>query len=133
MNYKKKELNINLVLGSDQRYFDGLYATLTSLFLHTNTTKHLEIYIFDGGINTISKHLVFHESIAQISLKTLQSSNIDINELCVFHMRVLDLCQSKTFEYAYNNYDEQKVYNSICQYLYEIGKYNLIQNIFNFT
>jgi hypothetical protein len=85
---------------------------------------------FLNEYNTISKHLVFHESIAQISLKTLQSSNIDINELCVFHMRVLDLCQSKTFEYAYNNYDEQKVYNSICQYLYEIGKYNLIQNIF---
>ena len=61
MNYKKKELNINLVLGSDQRYFDGLYATLTSLFLHTNTTKHLEIYIFDGGINTISKHLLKKE------------------------------------------------------------------------
>ena len=58
MNSKKEKQSINLVLGSDKGYFDGLYATLTSLFLHTNTTKHLEIYIFDGGINTISKYLL---------------------------------------------------------------------------
>ena len=58
MNSENKEQSINLVLGSDQGYFDGLYATLTSLFLYTNTTKHLKIYIFDGGINTISKHLL---------------------------------------------------------------------------
>lgn len=85
---------------------------------------------FINEYNSISKHLVFNESIAEISLQTLQSSNIDIHQLCVFHMRVLDLCQNQTFAYAYNNYDEQKVYDSICQYLYEIGKHNLIQNIF---
>jgi len=73
MNSKKEKQSINLVLGSDQGYFDGLYATLTSLFLNTNTTKHLNIYIFDGGINTTIK----------ISSK-ITARNINISENLFF-------------------------------------------------
>ena len=85
---------------------------------------------FIDDYNNISKHLIFNDKIEQISKNTLKKNDIDINNLCVFHMRVLDLCQNKTFEYAYNNYNEEKVFYSICSYLYEIGEFSLIQNIF---
>jgi lipopolysaccharide biosynthesis glycosyltransferase len=51
---KSKE-PIVIVLASDQGYFEGLWVTLVSLFLYTNTKKHLEIYVFDGGIEEKSK------------------------------------------------------------------------------
>ena len=45
-------------------------------------------------------------------------------------MRVLDLCNNKTFEYSYNNYNEKSVYKSICSYLKQINEVDLIKNIF---
>lgn len=85
---------------------------------------------FINDYNIISNHIQFNHIIEQISIGTLKKHNIDINNLCVFHMRVLDICQNKTFEYAYNNYNEEIVYNSICQYLYETGEFSLIKNLF---
>ena len=58
MNSKKEKQSINLVLGSDQGYFDGLYATLTSLFLNTNTTIKISSKITARNIN-ISENLFF--------------------------------------------------------------------------
>ena len=46
---------ISIVLATDQNYFPGLWVTLTSLLLHTQTKKHLLFYVFDGVINTGSK------------------------------------------------------------------------------
>jgi hypothetical protein len=85
---------------------------------------------FIDDYNNISKHLIFNNKIEQISKNTLKKNDININNLCVFHLRVLDLCKNKTFEYSYNNYNEEIVYNSICSYLNEIGESSLIQNIF---
>lgn len=55
MTLNKTQDAITLVLGSDQGYFDGLWVTLSSLFLHTTSKRHLKIYIFDGGIEEVSK------------------------------------------------------------------------------
>lgn len=85
---------------------------------------------FIEDYNFITKSLSFNNNIMQISYYVLQSLNIDINNLCVFHMRVLDLCENKSFEYAYNNYNEENVYISICNYLKNTQNENLVKNIF---
>ena len=86
--------------------------------------------VFETDYNLISNSLRFNNNIINITNKTLKLLNINIDNLCVFHMRILDLCKNKTFEYAYNNYNEQNVYNSICNYLLNINKSDLINNIF---
>lgn len=56
MEEKKNTDNpIVLVLAADQNYFEGLWVTLVSLFLYTNTSRHLKIYVFDGGIDNEGK------------------------------------------------------------------------------
>jgi lipopolysaccharide biosynthesis glycosyltransferase len=56
MEEKKNTDNpIVLVLAADQNYFEGLWVTLVSLFLCTNTSRHLKIYVFDGGIDNEGK------------------------------------------------------------------------------
>jgi lipopolysaccharide biosynthesis glycosyltransferase len=57
---KSKE-PIVIVLASDQGYFDGLWITLVSLMLYTNTKRHLKIYVFDGGIHSDSKQKLLKE------------------------------------------------------------------------
>jgi lipopolysaccharide biosynthesis glycosyltransferase len=56
MEEKKNTDNpIVLVLAADQNYFEGLWITLVSLFLYTDTSRHLKIYVFDGGIDNEGK------------------------------------------------------------------------------
>lgn len=47
---------ISIVLATDQNYFPGLWVTLVSLLMFTNSKKHFMFYVFDGGINDASKH-----------------------------------------------------------------------------
>ena len=85
---------------------------------------------FIEDYNNIVQCINFNTNIETIANNNLKFINTDINNLCVFHMRVLDLCKNKSFEYSYNNYNEKAVYNSICSYLKQIGKESLIENIF---
>jgi lipopolysaccharide biosynthesis glycosyltransferase len=55
MNEMQRNGSIALVLGCDQAYFDGLWVTLVSMLIHTNSDQTLDIYIFDGGIAILSK------------------------------------------------------------------------------
>lgn len=80
--------------------------------------------------NNITRVMHFNKTINTIASNYLKKMNISIENLCVFHMRVLDLCNNKTFEYSYNNYNEKSVYNSICTYLKQIGNEAMIENIF---
>jgi len=91
MNSKKEKQSINLVLGSDQGYFDGLYITLLSLFLHTNTEKHIRVYVFDGGIQSASK-------------EKLHAELIKLNTNFTLRYIVPDLKQFETFAPMGTNY-----------------------------
>jgi hypothetical protein len=86
--------------------------------------------VFVNDYNEITQSIHFNKEIKEIAHESLRLINIPIDNLCVFHMRVLDLCNNKTFEYSYNNYNEKSVYKSICSYLKQINEVDLIKNIF---
>lgn len=85
--------------------------------------------IFTDIYTKTTQSIQFNKNIKNIVNETLELTNTNIDSLCVFHMRVLDLCKNKTFEYAYNH-DEKSVYKSICNYLDEINESSLKKNIF---
>jgi len=86
--------------------------------------------LFKERYNDITKSLVFNKTINQYTNKLLAQLGLSNNNYCVFHMRILDLCANKSFEYCYNNYNEQDVYQSIKNYLFEIERLDLIDKLF---
>lgn len=86
--------------------------------------------LFKERYNDITKSLVFNKTINQYTNKLLAQLGLSNNNYCVFHMRILDLCKNKSFEYCYNKYNEQRVYKSIKNYLFEIKRLDLIDNLF---
>ena len=86
--------------------------------------------IFKEDYNFVTNKIIFNNYIKNLTNIHLKKLNIVDRNICVFHMRVLDLCNNKSYEKSYNNYNEHKVYNSICHYLTRIGKKHIISNIF---
>ena len=85
---------------------------------------------FKEKYNAISKSLIFNDKINQYADNVLTDLNLKKSDYCVFHMRVLDLCVNKSFEYCYNDYNEHDLYQSIKNYLYEINRIDLINKLF---
>ena len=82
---------IVLVLASDQGYFEGLWVTLISLMVFTNTKRHIKIYIMDGGIEKASK-------------KQLQKQLHKINNNFEIKWLIADIEKFKSFKSMNNSY-----------------------------
>lgn len=95
--------------------------------INTNCTLNK---CFVRDYNEVTKSIIFNKYIENIAYKYIESININIENLCVFHMRVLDNCNNKSFENSYNNYNEIHVFKAICRYLNKLKKSDLIENIF---
>ena len=86
--------------------------------------------IFTDRYNDITNSLIFNNIIYQYAGTILSQLNLKKYDYCVFHMRILDLCKNKSFEYCYNNYNEKQLYQSIKNYLFEIKRIDLIDKLF---
>jgi hypothetical protein len=80
--------------------------------------------------NDITRSIVFNNTINHYANTMLNQLGLIKNNYCVFHLRILDLCKNKSFEYCYNNYTEVDVYQSIKNYLFEIKRTDLVDKIF---
>lgn len=86
--------------------------------------------IFLNDYNHICRSLKFSNYINNLTNQILSEYNLKANNYCAFHLRTSDLCINHLFEDCYNGYNEDIVYQSIVNYLFENSKQNLIDNIF---
>tara|TARA_E500000178_G_scaffold346437_1_gene398064 strand:+ start:807 stop:2885 length:2079 start_codon:yes stop_codon:yes gene_type:complete len=72
--------------------------------------------------------LIHNKYIKDSCNKFLKEKNL--NDYTAFHLRTPDLIGNKIFKECYNNLNEENVYQSILNYLFETNNYRLVNKIF---